>query len=133
VGEFPEATYDPPVSEPASGVTLFRPVGQGELDLVEASGWKTFPLRLDHQPIFYPVLTEEYATKIARDWNTKDATSGFVGYVLRFTVANSALDRWPPQQGASGDAFRELWVPAEELEDFNAMIIGAIEVVAEYR
>jgi hypothetical protein len=21
------------------------------------------------QPIFYPVLTEEYATKIARDWN----------------------------------------------------------------
>lgn len=112
---------------------LYRPVGQGELDLIAASGWRTFPPRLGHQPIFYPVLTEEYATKIARDWNTKDAVSGYVGYVLRFSVRADALERWPPQQGAAGVAFRELWVPAEELDDFNAAIVGPIEVVAEYR
>jgi hypothetical protein len=79
-------------------VVLFRPVGQGELDLIEASEWHAFPPRLDHQPIFYPVLTEEYATKIARDWNTKDPVSGFVGYVLRLEVGPETLDRWPPQQ-----------------------------------
>ncbi len=114
-------------------VTLFRPVGQAERDLIEEAEWRAFPPRLEQQPIFYPVLTEEYATKIARDWNTKDAASGFVGYVLRFRTTIEVLSRWPPQQGAAGETFRELWVPAEELDTFNEMIVGLIEVVAEYR
>jgi len=38
--------------------TLYRPVGQGELDLIRASGFREFPPRLPEQPIFYPVLTE---------------------------------------------------------------------------
>jgi len=117
----------------ATTVTLYRPVGQAELELIAASDWRAFPPRLPHQPIFYPVLTHEYATRIARDWNTKDPASGYVGYVLRFEVLATALDRWPPQQGAAGDAFRELWVPAQELDAFNATIRGRIEVVAEYR
>ena len=58
--------------------TLFRPVGKPELDLIRASGVRAFPPRLAQQPIFYPVLNEEYATEIARDWNTKDAASGAV-------------------------------------------------------
>jgi hypothetical protein len=118
---------------PDSDAVLYRPVGQAELDLIAASGWRRFPPRLSHQPIFYPVLSEEYATKIARDWNTVDPVSGFVGYVLRFAVRADVFERWPPQQGASGAVFRELWVPAEELDDFNAAIVGQIEVVAEYR
>jgi hypothetical protein len=114
-------------------LTLYRPVGQAELDLIAASGWTRFPPRLSHQPIFYPVLTEEYAVKIARDWNTKDENSGFVGYVLRFLVPGSVLDRWPPQQGAAGETFRELWVPADELDEFNAQIRGSIELLHEFR
>jgi len=58
---------------------LYRPVGRGELELIRASGFREFPPRLPEQPIFYPVLTEEYATQIARDWNTKDERSGFAG------------------------------------------------------
>lgn len=45
--------------------TLFRPVGQKELDLIRESGFRTFPPRLYFQPIFYPVLNEEYAAGIA--------------------------------------------------------------------
>jgi hypothetical protein len=60
---------------PPETITLFRPVGQKELDLIEQSGWKEFPPRLFWQPIFYPVLTEEYAIAIARDWNTKGLCS----------------------------------------------------------
>ena len=41
--------------------TFFRPVGQKELELIEQSDWKKFPLRLPEQPIFYPVTNEEYA------------------------------------------------------------------------
>ena len=50
-------------------LTLWRPVGPKELELIQQSGMRSFPPRLPDQPIFYPVLTEEYATKIARDWN----------------------------------------------------------------
>jgi len=66
-------------------VTLYRPVGQAELDLIRMSGFRRFPSRLPEQPFFYPVLTEQYATEIAHRWNTKDERSGFVGYVLRFS------------------------------------------------
>jgi len=78
-------------------VVLFRPVGQKELDLIHESGDQAFPPRLPFQPIFYPVLNEEYATQIARDWNTKDAASGYVGYVTRFHVRASFLQRYPVQ------------------------------------
>ena len=47
-------------------VTLWRPVGPKELALIRESGMRAFPPRLPEQPIFYPVTTEEYATKIAR-------------------------------------------------------------------
>ncbi|HYL99863.1 MAG TPA: ADP-ribosylation/crystallin J1, partial [Blastocatellia bacterium] len=40
---------------------LFRPVGAKELQLIADSGFREFPPRLDHQPIFYPVLNFEYA------------------------------------------------------------------------
>ena len=61
---------------PAETTTLYRPIGQAELDLVAASGYMTFPPRLLGQPIFYPVLNEAYVVQIARDWNTKDDASG---------------------------------------------------------
>jgi hypothetical protein len=67
-------------------ITLYRPVGQKELDLIAASGYRAFPPRLPEQPIFYPVLNREYAEQIARDWNAKDEKSGLAGYVLEFAV-----------------------------------------------
>ncbi len=113
-------------------VVLYRPVGQGELDLIAATGFAAFPPRLPHQPIFYPVLTEEYADQIARDWNTVDELSGFVGYVTRFRVEREYLERFDVQQ-VGGRQHLEYWVPAEELDDFNAHIVGPIEVVREFR
>ena len=60
-------------------------------------------ISLDFQPIFYPVLNEEYATKIARDWNTKDAASGYVGYVTKFAVNSEYLSRFQVQTVGSAD------------------------------
>lgn len=113
-------------------VTLYRPVGQGELDLVAESGWKRFPPRFAFQPIFYPVLNQEYAEKIARDWNTKDEASGYVGYVLRFQVRADVCAKYPPQTVGSS-LCRELWVPSEELDGFNDAIVGQIELLSEFR
>ena len=110
-------------------VTLWRPTGPEELALVEASGWREWPPRLPDQPIFYPVLNEDYATKIASDWNVK--ASG-VGYVTRFEVEKAFLDRYDVQQ-AGGQTILEYWIPADDLEEFNRHIVGPIEVVTEYR
>lgn len=97
--------------------------------MVKASGWRRWPPRLPDQPIFYPVLNEDYAVKIARDWNVP--ASG-VGYVTRFAVETGFVARYPVRQ-VGGDTILELWVPAEELERFNDHIIGTIEVVHEFR
>ncbi|HYR11825.1 MAG TPA: hypothetical protein VEQ60_28835, partial [Longimicrobium sp.] len=107
-------------------------VGQAELELIEASGWRAFPPRLAHQPIFYPVANEEYAVQIARGWNTKDAASGYVGYVTRFRVRSDFLARYPLQT-AGARRHQEYWIPAEEMDAFNAALVGPIEVVAEFR
>jgi predicted GIY-YIG superfamily endonuclease len=109
-------------------VTLFRPVGPKELELIKKSGWKKFPPRLPEQPIFYPVLTKEYATKIARDWNVKASGSG---YVLEFYVKESFLSKYPVQI-AGGNSHQEYWIPAEDLEDFNNAILGKIWKIESY-
>jgi hypothetical protein len=120
------------MNDVAETTVLWRPVGQAELELIEASGWRAFPPRLAHQPIFYPVANEEYALQIARDWNAKDAASGYVGYVTRFRVRSEFLARYPLET-AGARRHQEYWIPPEEMDAFNAAIAGPIEVVAEFR
>jgi hypothetical protein len=108
---------------------LFRPVGLEELRLIDATGMRAFPPRLPEQPIFYPVLNEEYARQIARDWNTKQHMRA--GFVTRFEVDDAYAAKFEPHV-VGGRVHEELWVPAEELAAFNAHIVGRIEVVAAY-
>jgi hypothetical protein len=110
---------------------LYRPVGKHELDLIEESGFKAFPPRLPGQPIFYPVLNEEYAVQIARDWNAKH-NNPKRGYVTRFRVKKSFLQRYEVQI-VGGSIHQEYWIPAEDLEEFNRNIVGQIEIIAEFR
>lgn len=72
-------------------ITLWRPVGPRELELIRASGMRTFPPRLPDQPIFYPVLSEDHAIRIARDWNVP--ASG-AGHVTRFDIRRSFIDKY---------------------------------------
>lgn len=108
--------------------TLWRPVGPNELKLIEESGWKRFPKRQTQQPIFYPVMNEEYAIQIARDWNVKASGSG---YVTKFEIDTNYLEKFPIQN-VGGPIHNELWVPAEELEEFNDHLIGEITVVKAF-
>jgi hypothetical protein len=111
-------------------VTLFRPVGQQELDLISATGSRAFPPRLPEQPIFYPVLTREYAEQIARDWNTR--TEPYVGYVTEFEIEAEYISRFEIQKVGAANHL-EYWIPAEELENFNRHIQGQIRVVQEFK
>jgi hypothetical protein len=107
---------------------LWRPVGPAELELIKQLEMRAFPPRLPDQPIFYPVLSEEYAVKIARDWNVPASGRGFV---TRFQVRTEFLDSYPVRE-AGGREHREYWIPAEDLTALNRAIVGAIEVIAEF-
>ncbi len=112
-------------------ITLYRPVGQKERDLIKASGNKKFPPRLVWQPIFYPVMNQAYAEQIALEWNTKDEFSGYAGYVTAFDLPEDYLQQFPIQN-VGGEIHNELWVPAEQLEEFNNNIVGEIRMVQSF-
>jgi hypothetical protein len=111
-------------------VTLYRPVGIEELRLIASSGYTAFPPRLPDQPIFYPVLNFEYAEQIAKRWNAK-YNAVACGFVTRFEVDDDYLRRFEIQT-VGGQVHQEFWIPAEELEEFNRNIVGAISVEAAY-
>ena len=110
-------------------VTLYRPTGKNELNLVKDSGYLAWPPRLSGQPIFYPVSNEEYAKEIATKWNVKD--SG-IGYVTKFEVKRVFMDKYSLQT-VGGKHHTEWWIPANDLEELNSNIVGKIEVIGEYK
>lgn len=75
------------------------------------------------------MLSEEYAIAIASDWNVN---AGGIGYVTRFQVETEHARRYPSQR-AGGKDILELWIPAEELAEFNVHIVGPIEVTHQFR
>lgn len=111
--------------------TLYRPVGQTELDLINESDNKKFPPRLEWQPIFYPVVNQAYAEQIALEWNTNDEFSGFVGHVTTFDLPEDYLTKFEVQN-VGGEIHNELWVMAKDLEEFNSMIVGEIRLIKTF-
>jgi hypothetical protein len=109
--------------------TLFRPVGLNELSLIWDSGMREFPPRLPHQPIFYPVTNVDYATQMARDWNTKDGS--LAGYVTEFEVDEGFISAFEPHTVGSS-LHNEYWIPAERLSDFNSALQRTIRVHSAY-
>lgn len=107
---------------------LYRPVGQAEYDLIAASGFTAFPPRLKEQPIFYPVLNERYAREINVKWNCFEKAAGYTGYLTTFEMDDDYAAKFPVQV-VGAHYHQELWVPAEELPEFNAHIIGLIHIL----
>ena len=85
---------------------LYRPVGQKELELIQASGYTALPPRLSEQPVLYPVVNEGYARQIVQDWNTKYNADGR-GFVTRFRVRGSYLAQYEIQT-VGGSEHQEL-------------------------
>ncbi|MBU1220729.1 hypothetical protein KKF34_01780 [Myxococcota bacterium] len=107
-------------------ITLYRPCGPKEYELVAASGFKKWPPRLPEQPIFYPVTNEQYAYEVNR-WNV---THNGKGYVTRFYVKESFMSNYKVETVGSS-IHTEWWIPAEDLEKLNENIVGLIEVIGE--
>lgn len=112
--------------------TLYRPIGLKELQLIIDLDFKAFPPRLEWQPIFYPVLNQEYAEQIAEKWNTKDEFSGYCGIVTKFDLPTDYLQKYEVHN-VGGLIHNEFWIPSDELDEFNSNIIGQIEIVKVFR
>lgn len=111
-------------------ITLYRPVGTKELELIANSDYKKFPPRLPDQPIFYPVMNEDYARQIAKDWNSR-INEDKQGFVTAFEVLAKHVDKYN-REVVGGSTHEEIWVPAEKLNEFNDAIVGGIKVIAKY-
>lgn len=70
-------------------------------------------------------------TELARDWNTKDEFSGYVGYVMEFEIKDDFISNYDVHI-VGGNIHQEYWIPANELEEFNDNIIGYIKVIDKY-
>lgn len=108
--------------------TLYRPVGEKEMILIIENNYKKFPPRLEWQPIFYPVLNEDYASEIAKKWNTRDEAGNYLGFVTKFEVLEDEINQYSIQNVGARN-HNELWIPSENLEKFNLAIVGNIEVI----
>ena len=96
--------------------------------MIAQSGFTAYPPRLPEQPIFYPVLNERYAREIAEKWNKRYADSQYTGFVTTFEIDDAYISQFPVQ--TVGTSYhQELWIPAEELENFNHHIIGTISLL----
>ena len=115
----------------AETTVLFRPVGPTELALIADAGFRSFPPRLAQQPIFYPVLNEQYARQIARDWNATKSETGYRGFVTRFAVLAEFLAEFETRT-VGARHHQELWIPAGRLDELNGSLVGRIEVIAAY-
>jgi hypothetical protein len=78
------------------------------------------------------VANEEYATQIAREWNTRDEASGWIGHVFRFRVRSEFLRDYPVRTVGSA-LHQEYWIPADQVDLFNDQIDGLIEPIACFR
>ena len=109
---------------------LYRPVGKSEYELITKSEFAAYPPRLPEQPIFYPVLNERYAREIAEKWNRRYSDSQYTGYVTTFEIDDAYVAQFSVQT-VGANYHQELWIPAEELENFNRHIVGRIQIVPE--
>jgi hypothetical protein len=107
-------------------ITVWMPISPERLRLIRQDGMRALPP--SEQPMFYPVLSEEYAQRMARDWNI---LSSGVGYVARIRVRAEFLNRYEAHS-VGGSGHPEYRIPAADLEAFNAAILGQIEIVAEF-
>ena len=63
---------------------LYRPVGTKELELIRESNYRIFPPRLADQPIFYPVLNEQYNKNLSE--SGKQRRIKIVLRILHYTI-----------------------------------------------
>ncbi len=103
-------------------ITLYRCVDARELGLILTASWTRFPARSPDRPALHCVTSEDHARLRARQRT---------GYVVRFVVGGDAVGRFGRGTARSAGEV-EFAIPAEELDAFNAAIVGGIDLIAEY-
>lgn len=62
-------------------------------------------------------------------WNSREAEAGHCGFVTAFDIDDGFVGRYEVRQLGGGPVYRELWVPAEDLGEFNRHLRGPIRVI----
>lgn len=98
------------------------------LEAIRVRSWKSFPPLQEEEAAFYPAISQLFALQKAQDWTLPDWGEC---YVTQFRIAAGYVRNFEVQT-LSGEVHEELWVPAEELENFNSNIVGKIQVLKAF-
>lgn len=107
--------------------TLFKPVNPNELEEIEKEGLTLFPKNL-YKDFFYPVVTELYAIKIAKEFIIPEYNKAVI---IKFEIDTSFLKNYNIK--SVGSLFnKEYWIPEKDMDEFNKNIGGKFVITKEY-
>ena len=107
--------------------TLFKSVNEAELEEIEKQNFCYFPKNI-YKEFFYPIVTELYAIKLARDFILPAYGKA---YVIKFEIDTSFLKNYNIKN--VGSPFnKEYWIPEKDMEEFNKNIGGKFVITKEY-
>lgn len=110
-------------------VQLWRPIGPEELGLIQESGWREWPPRPADQPTFTAVLGRDDAHALAQQGSGPDPGTG---WVTQCEVEAGFMSRYAVTQ-VGGRRIRGYRIPAVDLADLNANLVGRIQRVETVR
>ena len=109
---------------------LYRPVGLTELEAIAATNYRGFPKGRGADSGIDLMLDREQAERMARDWHTNDAVSGFVGFLTELDLPFSLLGRYGITNATSDH--RMLRIPSDDLDRLVARLPEPIRIVQHF-
>ena len=112
----------------SESVTLYSPVSPSQLAKIINADWQQFFLHSDGQRFFFPKLHASFAEMLARQWEAKVHSAG---YVVCFDIQRPFIDRFSLETVAYQEHF-EYRIPANVLDQFNRAIWGNIRLLSAF-
>jgi len=111
-----------------STVKLYAPVSPHQLAKVINTGWQDFFLCSDEQKYFFPKLHQGFAEMLARQWEAKVYSAG---YVVCLDIRCAFINQFPLETVAYEEHL-EYRIPSNFLDQFNQSLVSKIQLLSAF-
>lgn len=106
---------------------LYYPISEKQLPLIAGSQFKQFPYRFFGQKPLCPILSKEYALRVASEPSNWSMQKTQFVYILRFLVQIDHIRKYI--QGDIDNPNTRIVIPGNYITQLNNAIVGFIEVI----